>query len=261
MPGQMDRKVIAVCGKGGVGKTAFTTMLCRILVESGRAGKLLIIDADPALGLPNTLGVTVTRTLGQVREAIIAAARDGDKKDKAEISNLVDYMVFEALEETDRFALLAMGHTDSLGCFCSVNDILRDAIDILSRKFDSIVIDGEAGLEQLNRQVMKKVGTLFILADSSHRGMQTVAYIKDMIDKGHVVQCDKVGVVFNRVSADHEDYLSQCATKLGVEIFGFIPQDELVAKYDLLGRPLMDLPPDTEALRQMRRIVGDHIFQ
>ena len=41
-------RVFAVCGKGGVGKTAFTAMLTRVLLEGGVADRLLAIDADPA---------------------------------------------------------------------------------------------------------------------------------------------------------------------------------------------------------------------
>lgn len=46
-----NHRVIAVCGKGGVGKTAFTTLLTKVMIEDPQAGKLLVVDADPALGL------------------------------------------------------------------------------------------------------------------------------------------------------------------------------------------------------------------
>ncbi len=65
-----NKNLFAVCGKGGVGKTAFTAMMSRVLVESGKAGKLLVIDAGPAMGLLTALGIRVNRTMGQVREDI-----------------------------------------------------------------------------------------------------------------------------------------------------------------------------------------------
>ncbi len=256
-----ERRVIAICGKGGVGKTAFTTMLCRVLVESGRAGKLLLIDGDPASGLPLSLGTAVERTIGQVRESIIATAKNGNKKDKKEISGMIDYMVLEALVETHDYALLAMGHTDTLGCFCSVNDLLRDAIDILSKKFDTIVIDGEAGVEQINRQVMQRVDTLLILTDPSSRGMQTAKFIKEMVDKEDVMHCDLTGIIFNQVQNKGEDLLTQFAHSMGFDIFGFIPKDTNIADYDLIGRPLMELPSDSPALREVRRVAEDHILE
>ncbi len=66
-PSTANKSLVAVCGKGGVGKTAFTAMMSRVLLESGRAGKLLLIDADPAMGLLIALGVKVRRSMGQIR--------------------------------------------------------------------------------------------------------------------------------------------------------------------------------------------------
>ena len=119
------------------------------------AGKLLVIDADPALGQLSALGAkrrshhgTGSRGHHQDR------ARGGTKEDKAELADRLDYMVFEALSEMDDFAVLAMGRTETLGCYCPVNSLLRRAIETLSESFDTILIDGEAGLEQINRQVV-----------------------------------------------------------------------------------------------------------
>ena len=38
-------KVVAVCGKGGVGKTAFTTMLTKVLKDDPDTGRLLVVAA------------------------------------------------------------------------------------------------------------------------------------------------------------------------------------------------------------------------
>ncbi len=250
------KRIIAVCGKGGVGKTAFTAMLTRALLESGKAGKLLVIDADPALGLQNALDMTVERTIGQVREAIITTAKKGQDTELAEMAGMLDYMVLEALVEADGYALLAMGRTDSLGCFCSVNDLLRDAIKILSQRFDTIVIDGEAGLEQINRQVMNELDCLVMLSDASARGLRTVGLLKEMVEEKHIVHCRKMGVVFNRVQSG-QDVLTRSAEQIGVDILGFVPQDTTVASFDLVGRSLAELPVDSAALAAVRGIAND----
>src|SRR5512136_1017916 len=104
---KVTKRLVAVCGKGGTGKTAFTAMTTRSILESQQAGRLLLIDADPALGLPNALGVKVRRTMGQIREDIIKTARSGDQSEKTQIADRLDYMIMEALIETDGYALLA----------------------------------------------------------------------------------------------------------------------------------------------------------
>ena len=61
--------VIAVAGKGGVGKTTLCGMLIQYLCEKGK-GPILAVDADANSNLNEVLGVEVETTLGDVREEI-----------------------------------------------------------------------------------------------------------------------------------------------------------------------------------------------
>ena len=247
-------RLVSVCGKGGTGKTVITAMMARALVESGRAGKLLVIDADPALGQLSALGARAQRTMGQVREEIIKTARRGNKDEKAELADKVDYMVLEALSEMEDFALLAMGRTETLGCYCPVNSLLRKAIETLSRSFDTILVDGEAGLEQINRQVTRHLDTLMIISDPTSRGIETAAVIKDMVEREKIIECEKMGIVFNRVSGN-EELLAGAAARIGVEVLGFVPHDEEIAACDLIGKPITELPADSPGRAAVRKIV------
>ena len=64
--------VIAVAGKGGVGKTTLCGMLIQYLCEKGK-GPVLAVDADANSNLNEVLGVNVDTTLGDVREEIAQA--------------------------------------------------------------------------------------------------------------------------------------------------------------------------------------------
>jgi len=252
-------RLVAVCGKGGTGKTAFTALLSRELVASGRAGNLLLIDADPAMGLPIALGIEVERTMGQVREEIIETARRGKREEKLRLVDMLDYMALEALTERDDFALLAMGRTETLGCYCPVNDLLRGTIETLSRSFDTILIDGEAGLEQINRQVMRGVDTLMIVSDATSRGIQTAGLIRKMVRDDGVIECERLALVFNRVQGN-EEILERAAGEIGLEVAGWIPHDDAIAYHDLLGKPLCELPLDSPGRVAVREIAARHIL-
>jgi CO dehydrogenase maturation factor len=254
-----SKKLVAVCGKGGTGKTVFTAMMARVLRETDSSVKLLLIDADPAMGLSSALGINVRRTMGQIREEIIGTAREGNKENKSQIGSKLDYMVLEALHEMDGFALLAMGRTETLGCFCPVNDLLRGAIEILSRSFDIVLIDGEAGLEQINRQVVSRVDTLIIVTDASTRGLQTAAVIKRMVQSDQVIQCEKIGLVFNKVHGNKR-LLEKYAQEMDMVVFGYIPQDKNIAYHDLVGKPIIELPAVSPALEAVRNIVRSGVF-
>ena len=58
--------VIAVAGKGGVGKTTLCGMLIQYLCEKGK-GPILAVDADANSNLNEVLGVEVETTLGKGR--------------------------------------------------------------------------------------------------------------------------------------------------------------------------------------------------
>jgi CO dehydrogenase maturation factor len=253
------KRLVGVCGKGGTGKTASIALMARAFARSSSAGRLLLIDADPAMGLISALGVSVRRTMGQVREEIIKTARGGKKEAKAQIGDMIDYMAFEALTETDDFAVLAMGRTETLGCYCPVNTLLRGAIETLSESFDTLLIDGEAGLEQINRQVVRRLHTLLIVSDPTSRGMETAALIKRMVEVDKVIRCDKLGLVFNRVRGN-EDLLRDSATKMGLDVFGMVPFDESIATHDLLGKPLTELPADSPGVAAFREVVEKRVL-
>lgn len=252
-------RLVSVCGKGGTGKTAMIAMMARALVDTRRAGKLLVIDADPALGQLSALGARVDRTMGQVREDIIRTARKGNQEAKVELAEKLDYMVFEALSELPQFALLAMGRTETLGCYCPVNSLLRGAIEKLSDSFDTILVDGEAGLEQINRQVVRRLDTLFIVSDPTSRAIETAAQVKHMVEEERIIEVQRLGLIFNRVMGN-EELLQAAAAKIGVPVFGYVPQDPQIAAYDLVGRPITSLPVDSTALAAVRTIIEEYVL-
>ena len=152
----MDTKniVIALTGKGGVGKTSLSASFVRILTEKKPEARILAIDADPAIGLSVALGVEVTETLDEIRRRI-AEDVTGKLKDTENILAEARFRLFDAMKETDGFAFLAIGRPESAGCYCAINTYLRQVIGLLVNDFDYVVIDGEAGIEQINRRVLE----------------------------------------------------------------------------------------------------------
>ena len=118
--------VIAVAGKGGVGKTTLCGLLIQYLCESGK-GPVLAVDADANSNLNEVLGVEVEATLGDIREEIARAEMASKNPIPAGMSK-ADYAEFKfagALTEEDDFDLLVMGRTQGKGCYCFVNGLLR----------------------------------------------------------------------------------------------------------------------------------------
>ena len=70
--------IIAVCGKGGVGKTSISALLTKFFAEQN-SNKVLAIDADPAIGLSFPLGITVKKTVDNIRNDLIKRIKRGEK--------------------------------------------------------------------------------------------------------------------------------------------------------------------------------------
>lgn len=230
--------VIAVLGKGGAGKTAVSALIARALLDAGE-GPLLLVDADPAGGLTYALGATPRATIGTVKEKLIDAADEGASP--GEIAARVDWWVLEALQEFDRYALLAMGRTESRGCFCPVNKLLRAAITHLGAGFSHVLIDAEAGVEQVQRQVMQQVHVPIVVTDGSRRGMATAALLADLVHE-YAIGDGPPGLLVNRADRVPDGVPD------GLEPWGAIPHDPVLQRYDEGGRSLLELPGDSGAL-------------
>jgi CO dehydrogenase maturation factor len=238
---------IAVVGKGGVGKTSISAMLVKILSENYT---VLAIDADPAGGLAMSLGVEVNRTLNDVREEIISMLRQ--KYDRVEIAASIDYRIFEALAERGNFALLAVGRPEEEGCYCQLNTMLREAIEMLSKSFNVTVIDGEAGVEQINRRVMRNVDVLLIVTDTSKKGFQVAEQIKRVA--GRAVKSRVVALIVNKARGGME------VDSQGYDFVHFIPEDETVLAFDVEGKSFVEMPECKAllAVRELSETIFDH---
>ena len=245
------KRLIAVTGKGGTGKTIFTAIMTKLLTKDKKF-KILVIDADPAMGLRSALGVEVNKTIGQIREEIIKSAKS-KREEKIWITRMLDYDILKALGEGDGFGLLVMGRQQSAGCFCPANALLKDAIQSLSKSFDILLIDCEAGLEQINREVIRPVGTLVIITDLTMRGVQTAAAIERSARK--FTKADKMGLVINRVKEGEEKTVQNLSRHARLEILGSIPEDRNITEWDLLGKPIIDLPDTLPSVRAIHQIM------
>lgn len=230
-----NKPIIAVCGKGGVGKTVLCALLSRALIKA-EVKPLLLIDADPVCGFTSAIGEQGIKTLGIVREEIIATVKSGEDG-KQKVADQLDYLVLEALVERDGYALFAMGRNTQKGCYCPVNSLLRDAIDLIVDPFSLVVIDAEAGIEQINRQVTRRVSQIIAVIDGSARSIETLKVITQLVDPA------RTAVVANRCNLSPSELNLE-----GVRFLGNLPEDDQLKQFDRDGRSLWELPSDNAAV-------------
>ena len=244
-------RIIAVAGKGGTGKTLVSALLIGYLVDNGR-GPVLTIDADPSTNLDLTLGASIEETVGDIREDTSQQVSSGTFTSDMSKPEYLELRVNQALVEEHGYDLLAMGRPEGPGCYCAANNMLRQTIDLLSKSYSYVVIDNEAGLEHLSRRTTQDVDLLLIVSDPTIRGLATAERVAQLIDELQT-KVGHIRLIVNRVPRDESgdpvlaSHLEQFIEDKKLKLAGVIPMDTLVAEYDTVGRPLVDLPQESSA--------------
>jgi CO dehydrogenase maturation factor len=121
-------------------------------------------------------------------------------------------------------------------------------MDKLADTYPFTVMDNEAGLEHLSRRTTQDTDLLLIISDSSVRGIMTAGRIGELVKELNL-NVKRSVLIVNRVQdRDLDSTLQKIIDQQGVEFAGFVPADELIFEYDLNGKPLIELPPDSKAL-------------
>ncbi|MCU0240830.1 MAG: AAA family ATPase [Vicinamibacteria bacterium] len=244
--------ITAVVGKGGVGKTTLSALLLRGLLDAGET-PILAIDADPSNCLGAALGVRVTRTLGEVREEM----RDTPGRPAA--MSQAEWLALsaeEAIVEARGFDLLTMGRPEGKGCYCFVNNLIRDHLDRLGRAYRHVLIDCEAGLEHLSRRTAGRVDALICVASRARMAAETIARALTVYRDVQGALPSRVELVLNGFDAGEQELIRAqiglaSGGQAGFDRVRVLPIDPAVAACEAEGRSLLTLPADAPVLQAL----------
>ncbi|MGD2105943.1 MAG: AAA family ATPase [Anaerolineae bacterium] len=258
---------IALAGKGGTGKTTLAALLIRYLMEE-RGGAILAIDADPASNLNFVLGMELHQTIGEIREDMLeqvqtSGALAGSMPGGMSKQEYLDYQVQMSLVEGEKVDLLAMGRPEGQGCYCAANQMLRLILDRLKSHYDYVVIDNEAGMEHLSRRTTRDVDVLLLVTDPTQRGLITAQRMQEMVP-GLEIGVGRIYLVLNRLRGDGRDGraaipqpLAEAIEEAELDLVGTIPEESAMAEFEFTGRPLIELPEETDLYQAVRDIAQE----
>ncbi|MCL1855938.1 MAG: AAA family ATPase [Clostridia bacterium] len=246
-------KLIAVTGKGGVGKTTVCALLVKNLLAAGRS-PVLAIDADPNSCLDAALGVRATGTVGRAREEARGATASGAA---ASISKreLLRLKIEQNLVEAKGFDLIAMGRPEGAGCYCYANNVLKEVIAEISAQYPYVVLDNEAGLENLSRRIVRKVDMMVLVSDASNAGLQTLLRLHELAGEMEMAY-GRLALVINRVrSGKLPDRMAEIERITKADIVVGLPNDEEIAIFSEESKNFLEISDSNPAYQSIGTLI------
>lgn len=245
--------LIAITGKGGVGKTTVSGLLIKQLVANSLT-PVLAIDADPNSCLDAALGVKVEKTIGRAREEVRQEVNAGMSSGLSK-QELLQLKIAEGLVEAKGFDLISMGRPEGAGCYCYANNILKSIIAEISGQYPYVVLDNEAGLENLSRRIVQKVNLLVLVSDPSNSGLETLNRLYTLANEMEI-KYDKLIVVINRLRSDKlPDKAEQVkAFTKADEVIG-LPDDLEIAGFAERNESIIGLQDSNIVLQKIDKLV------
>ena len=223
---------IAVAGKGGVGKTTCSALLLRALALAG-VRPLLAVDADPNANLHQLLSLPLPDGLGSLREEQRAAGG------AVPLADRIAFGIERRLSEGEAVDLIAMGRGEGPGCYCYVNNLLREALDRIEAGYRAVVVDNEAGMEHLSRRSTRRIDHLVLVGDPSRRGIEAVGALRDLAAE-LALPVGKTWLLLNRPYGVPGRVAPEA---LGLPLLAALPHDPRLPSWENEGRSFLDLPP------------------
>lgn len=242
---------VAVAGKGGAGKTTFSSTLARILAQRGR--DVLVIDGDSNPNVAVALGVD--RDLAEGLEPLpttLVSRRMGGMALK-ETPDEVFANYGTVTDDGVRVLLMAMPKHADEGCLCTSHAVVSGLLNDIDGQANTVtILDLEASPEHLSRGTTRNVDALMLVVEPYYRSYETA---KRMAALAAELPIGRVAVVANKLRSPADGLaIDQFCTLNGLNLDGTLPWSDAVLDADAAGKPLFDYDPTNPVIAAIGRV-------
>jgi CO dehydrogenase maturation factor len=230
---------IAICGKGGVGKSTTVTLLAKVLLEYGYS--VLVMDTDES-------NPGLYRMFGFEKEPkplmkLLSRFSLGEPEPNTQwlINDEISFRDIppEFLLEKDNLRFMMVGKIDDpfQGCACTMADVTRDLMIKLTLKEKEIVlIDQEAGVESFGRGVERGVDTVLMIIEPSFESIAVAEKIRYMAEG---IGIGRVRAILNKMPSEKiASKVIKELIKKEIRFLGSVLIDAEVSEAGFEGAPL-----------------------
>ena len=232
---------IAITGKGGVGKTTISALLCHIFSTEGK--KVIAVDADPDANLAAALGVSKEelnsiRPIADMSDLIEerTGVRPGTSGGIFKLNPKVDDIPEGFGFKIGNITLLIMGKSKAAasGCYCPESSLLKRLLKHLVLERDEVIIvDMEAGIEHLTRGTTGGVDAFIVVVEPGQRSLQTALTVKRLSQE---LGIRRVFVIANKIRNETDlEFINNSLDDM--ELLGHMSFNNDIMESDIRGLP------------------------
>ena len=260
---EIGMKKIAVCGKGGSGKSTVVALLAGVLRDRGC--RVLVVDSDESNpGLYRMLGLEkrpepLLELVGG-KKRVFRAFSESSESSKSVLTQeeiRTSDLPSQYVVERDRIRLVCIGKIlQSLeGCACPMGALSREFLKRLSLQEDEVaLVDMEAGIEHFGRGVETSVDSVLAVTEPSFDSVELTEKINALAAE---VGVENAWAILNKVTSDEIALrLREELGERGIPVIGSISYDPEVFQAGLEGRPIHSSEAERdieEVLNQLRQ--------
>ncbi len=240
---------IAVCGKGGSGKS----VLVRLLADAvrRRGWRALVIDSDESnTGLYRMLGFEKPpepligllggkRRLEEMLEEAIRAGVPEMQVDLMPMGMQTAEIPPAYILGKDGIRLISIGKILMAleGCACPMGIVSRSFLKRLDLEPDEIaLVDMEAGVEHFGRGVETSIGCVLVIVEPSLDSLEVAEKISELSEQ---IEISDVWAVLNKIPSESvAKRLREHLEARHIHVIGEIHQDNEIFESSLEGRPI-----------------------
>jgi CO dehydrogenase maturation factor len=246
---------IVVTGRGGTGKSTFTTLASRHLGEMG-IEPLLLVDSDPDESLAEMLGIDLVKSgkqsIADVLSEILEERKMTTMSGMTPTDKIEPFLFQKTLYEGEGyFDFLGVGTKWIEGCYCLPDRSLGQIMERWSSNYEYVIVDSPAGVEHLNRRITKKVKDVFNILDPSKKSF-------DNAKRSHRIMIE-VGIDFDNYyivgGFRLKESFEKEAKSQPFPYLGRIDPDDRILEYNLSGKSLLTLPQNSPAYNSIKVIM------
>ena len=238
-------KKMAVCGKGGSGKSTVVALLAHGVRDRGY--RVLVVDSDESNpGLYRVLGFDkrpepLLGLVGGKKKVFQTFSEEPESsksiltQEKIQVADIPgDYIV-----ERDGIGLVCIGKIlQSLeGCACPMGVLNREFLKRLSLQKDEVtVVDMEAGIEHFGRGVETSIDSVLVVTEPSFDSLELAQKINTLAAEAGV---ERVWTILNKIgSKEIALRLREELEERGISVIGSIGYEPEIFQSGLDGRPV-----------------------